>query len=77
MIAIDGVKVSYRDQLAWAAVATMNGLPAATAPIGREPDGLPIGGRIFGSYLSDLTTIAFGGMIEKEFGGFAPPPNFA
>ena len=76
MIAIYGV-MSYGDQLAWAAVATMNGLPAATAPIGRGPDGLPIGVRIIGSYLSDLTTIAFGGMIEKEFGGFAPPPDFA
>jgi amidase len=77
MVAIDGAKVSYRDQLAWAAVATMNGLPATTAPIGLGPDGLPIGVQIIGSYLSDLTTIAFAGMIEKEFGGFVPPPDFA
>jgi amidase len=77
MVSIDGAKVSYGDQVAWSAVATMTGLPASVAPIGHGPDGLPIGVQIIGSYLSDLTTIAFAGMIEREFGGFVPPPDFA
>jgi amidase len=33
-----------------------------------------IGVQIIGGDLEDLTTIAFAGMIEREFGGFAPPP---
>ena len=71
---IDGRKRSYFDQLAWAGPATLNGLPATTAPIGRTETGLPIGVQIIGGYLNDHTTIAFAGMIEREFGGFTPPP---
>jgi len=70
----DGRKRSYFDQLAWAGPATLNGLPATTAPIGRTETGLPIGVQIIGGYLNDHTTIAFAGMIEREFGGFTPPP---
>ena len=73
---MDGKKVPYYDQLAWAAVAASTGLPATVVPIGRDASGLPIGVQIIGSYLNDRTTIAFAGLIEREFGGFTPPPNF-
>ena len=43
-------------------------------PIGRTDAGLPIGVQIIGNYLEDRTTIAFAGLIEREFGGFTPPP---
>jgi len=71
---IDGQKVPYNDQKAWIGVATLTGLPATVAPIGRSESGLPIGVQIIGGYLEDRTTIAFAGMIEREFGGFFPPP---
>jgi amidase len=71
---IDGTKVPYNDQSVWAGIATLNGLPATTAPIGRSDDGLPIGVQIIGSYLEDRTTITFAGLIEREFGGFTLPP---
>jgi amidase len=71
---IDGKKNRYYDQIAWATIATLNGLPATAAPIGRSDDGLPIGVQIIGGYLEDRTTIAFAGLIEREFGGFTPPP---
>jgi amidase len=73
---IDGKKTRYDDQLAWPAVATTAGLPATVAPIGHDDDGLPIGVQIIGGYLEDRTTIAFAGLIERDFGGFGPPPNF-
>jgi amidase len=72
---IDGKKVPYIDQGAWVGVATLNGLPATTAPIGHSDGGLPIGVQIIGGFLDDRTTIAFAGLIEREFGGFIPPPN--
>jgi amidase len=72
---VDGSKIRYFDQLAWSGLATLNGLPATVAPIGRTGDGLPIGVQIIGGYLEDQTTIAFAGLIEREFGGFTPPPN--
>jgi len=71
---IDGAAVPYNDQSVWAGIATLNGLPATTMPIGRSDDGLPIGVRIVGGYLEDRTTIAFARLIEREFGGFTPPP---
>ena len=71
---IDGQKVPYSDQKAWIGVATLTGLPATAAPIGRSESGLPIGVQIIGGYLDDRTTIAFAGMIEREFGGFVLPP---
>ena len=75
-IYIDGTEVSYFDQAVWAGIATLNGLPSTTMPIGQDKRGLPIGVQIIGGFLDDRTTIAFAGMIEREFGGFAPPPGF-
>jgi amidase len=71
---IDGSKIPYNDLMAWAGIATLNGLPATTMPNGRTESGLPIGVQIVGGYLEDLTTVAFAGFIEREFGGFTPPP---
>jgi amidase len=71
---IDGSKIPYNDQMAWAGIATLNGLPATTMPNGRSENGLPIGVQIIGAYLDDRSTIAFAGLVEREFGGFTPPP---
>jgi len=38
--------------------------------------GLPIGVQIVGPHLEDRTTIAFAGLVEREFGGFVPPPGY-
>jgi amidase len=70
---IDGTKIPYNDQMAWAGIATLNGLPATTMPNGRSESGLPIGVQIIGGYLEDRSTIAFAGLVEREFGGFTPP----
>jgi amidase len=71
---VDGRQMPYNDQSAWAGIAILTGLPATTAPIGRSDSGLPIGVQIIGGFLEDRTTIAFAGLIEREFGGFVPPP---
>ena len=72
-IDVDG-KIPYDDQIAWPAIATLSGLPATTMPIGRT-SGLPIGMQVIGGFLDDRTTLAFAGLVEREFGGFTPPPN--
>ncbi len=74
-IAVDGKPVPYSDQSMWPSVATLTGLPATAMPIGRGPDGLPIGMQIIGPYLEDRTTIVFAELFEREFGGFVPPPT--
>ena len=71
---VDGTKIPYNDQSVWAGIAILTGLPSTTMPIAQR-DGLPIGMQITGGYLEDRTTIAFAGLVEREFGGFKPPPN--
>lgn len=75
---IDGKLYNYSDEcFIWADPASTCGLPATAVPIERTPSGLPIGVQIIGPYLEDRTTIALAGMIEREFGGFVPPPTVA
>ena len=67
----------YVDQLIWPGVATLPGLPATAVPAGRTSEGLPIGVQIVGPWLEDRTTLELARLIEREFGGFVPPPAFA
>jgi amidase len=73
---IDGKLHPYADAcFIWADPASTCGLPATAVPIERTPTGLPIGVQIIGPYLEDHTPIALAGLIEREFGGFVPPPS--
>jgi amidase len=74
-IEVDGKEIPYDDQIAWPAIATLSGLPATTMPIGRIHSGLPIGMQVIGGFLDDRTTLTFAGLVEREFGGFTPPPD--
>jgi amidase len=72
---IDGAAYPYENACyLWADPASTFGLPATVVPIDRSATGLPIGAQIIGPYLEDLTTIAFAELLEREFGGFVPPP---
>ncbi len=72
---VDGARVPYFDQTVWAGIATLNGLPATTAPIGRAANGLPIGAaghwRLPRRHHDDRVCQ----LIEREFGSFTPPPG--
>ena len=74
LIDVDGKTYPYSDQSVWPSIATAPGLPATVAPIDRGDSPLPVGVQIVGPHLEDRTTIAFARLIEREFGGFAPPP---
>jgi amidase len=65
---INGADVPYALQYAWPLIAGLAHLPATAAPIGRTKDGLPIGAQFIGPFLEDRTTIAFAGLLSKEFG---------
>ncbi len=75
-IDIDGKDYVYADQLAWPGIATLPGLPATAIPIGLSPQGLPVGVQIVGPWLEDRTPLKLAELIEREFGGFVPPPMF-
>jgi amidase len=75
-IKIDGEDYVYPDQLAWPGIATLPGLPATAIPTGFSPDGLPLGVQIVGPWLEDRTPLKLAELIEREYGGFVPPPMF-
>jgi len=76
VIDIDGTAFPYPSLIVWASLATPPGLPATVMPIERSRTGLPIGVQIIGGSLEDNTTLKFAELVEREFGGFMPPPNF-
>jgi amidase len=73
---IEGKDYVYPDQLSWPGIATLPGLPATAIPIGLSPEGLPVGVQIVGPWLEDRTPLKVAELIEREFGGFVPPPMF-
>jgi amidase len=75
-IKVDGKDCVYPDQLAWPGIATLPGLPSTAIPTGFAPDGLPVGVQIVGPWLEDRTPLKLAELIEREFGGFKPPPMF-
>ena len=75
-ISIDGKDYVYPDQLAWPGIATLPGLPATAIPLGLSAQGLPLGVQIVGPWLEDRTPLKLAELIEREFGGFVPPPMF-
>ncbi|PPQ14238.1 amidase [Bradyrhizobium sp. AC87j1] len=75
---IDGKLYNYSDAcFIWADPASTCGLPATAVPIERTSSGLPVGVQIIGPYLEDRTAMALAGLIEREFGGFVPPPTLS
>jgi amidase len=74
-IEIDGKDYPYVDQLVWPGIATCPGLPSTAIPLGLSASGLPVGAQIVGPWLEDRTPLKLAELIEREFGGFVPPPG--
>jgi amidase len=70
---IDGVGYPYLDQLVWAGLATMPGLPATAVPTGLSPEGLPVGVQLIGPMYEDRTPLRLAELLEQEIGGFQAP----
>jgi len=64
----------YDSQPFWIAHASLAGLPAVAAPIGRTPGGLPVGAQIIGPLHEDDTAITFAELLAGLIGGFVAPP---
>jgi amidase len=66
----------YHDIFYWSVFASLAGIPSTAAPVGRTPEGLPVGIQIMGPHLEDATPIDFAERLADVLGGFAPPPSF-
>ncbi|OIJ93777.1 amidase [Streptomyces sp. MUSC 14] len=72
-IDIDGVEHPYLDQLVWAGLATLPGLPATAVPAGRSAEGLPVGVQLIGPMYEDRTPLRLAELLEQRIGGFQAP----
>jgi amidase len=64
----------YDDQVFWISHASLPGLPAVAAPVGRTAGGLPVGAQIVGPLYEDDTAITFAELLGGVIGGYEPPP---
>ncbi|HEV8424665.1 MAG TPA: amidase family protein [Actinomycetes bacterium] len=64
----------YSNQVFWVSHASLPGLPALAAPVGRTPGGLPVGAQIVGPLYEDDTAITFAELLGDLIGGYRPPP---
>jgi amidase len=75
-ITVNGKRVATTDQLFWAGYSGCFLLPSTVAPMGLTPQGLPAGVQIITRQYADYTAIRFAELLEKEYGGFVPPPGY-
>ncbi|TEA08599.1 amidase [Mycobacteroides salmoniphilum] len=72
-ITIDGIEHPFVNQLVWAGLATMPGLPATAIPAGRSSAGLPVGVQLIGPMFEDRTPLRMAELLEQKIGGFEAP----
>jgi amidase len=73
----DGERPYVRDMPFWISMATLAGLPATVAPVGRTRAGLPAGIQIIAPMWEDATSIECAALLSDVVGGFVPAPAFS
>jgi amidase len=72
-IVVDGRSVPYMGP----GLVTVANLSATAIPTRHLVGGLPAGVQVVGPYLGDRTTLKFAQLLERELGGFVPPPGLS
>ncbi|HME33336.1 MAG TPA: amidase [Terriglobales bacterium] len=70
---VDGQEVEYLDVMRYTQWFNLLAAPAAVVPVGRSPEGLPIGVQIVARPFEDEVALAVASAIDREFGFAAPP----
>jgi amidase len=76
-IEVDGATRPYLHGLVWNGGIGTVLLPVAVPPVGRTPDGLPVGVQVVAPFLEDRTAVAVAAHLERLLGGFTPPPAYS
>jgi len=71
---IEGKTVQYLDAWSYAEFFNLLGNPAAVVPVGRSPEGLPIGVQIVGRPWEEERVLAVAASLEAECGACKIPP---
>ena len=75
-IPVNGSRVPTTDQLFWAGYSGVVYLPSVVGPAGLTRSGLPVGYQAIAAGGRDKWATAFARLVEREIGGFTPPPGF-
>jgi Asp-tRNA(Asn)/Glu-tRNA(Gln) amidotransferase A subunit family amidase len=71
---IDGKTVDYLDAWSYTAWFNLLGMPAAAVPVCQSREGLPIGVQISARPWQEEVVLAMAEVVERECGGWKPPP---
>jgi Asp-tRNA(Asn)/Glu-tRNA(Gln) amidotransferase A subunit family amidase len=71
---IDGKTVEYLDAWSYTEWFNLLGNPAAVVPVGRSPEGLPIGVQLVGRPWEEEQVLAVATALERESGAWKSPP---
>ncbi len=67
-------KINYLDAMAYTQWFNLLGNPGAVVPVGKSPEGLPIGVQVVGRPYDEELVLQVAGDVEEDF-GFRPPPH--
>jgi Asp-tRNA(Asn)/Glu-tRNA(Gln) amidotransferase A subunit family amidase len=73
VLEVDGREVEEIDLFAMSTYVNAMSLPAAAVPVGRTPDGLPIGVQVIGRRYREMEVLAVARELEQAFGGWIEP----
>jgi amidase len=74
---VNGESRSYLDNVSWAGLIGITGLPAAVPPVGPTAGGLPVGVQVVTPYLHDRAAVQLAGLIAEASGtGYRTPAGF-
>jgi Asp-tRNA(Asn)/Glu-tRNA(Gln) amidotransferase A subunit family amidase len=73
VLEIDGREVEEIDLFSMSTYVNAISLPAAAVPVGRTPDGLPIGVQVIGRRYREMEVLAVARELEQAFGGWIEP----
>lgn len=71
---IDGADVEYLDAMTYTHWFNILGNPSVVVPVGRSPEGLPIGVQVVGRPFEEELILAVAAQIERGVGGYVRPP---
>jgi Asp-tRNA(Asn)/Glu-tRNA(Gln) amidotransferase A subunit family amidase len=72
---VEGQTVVYLDAWSYTEWFNLLGNPAAVVPVGRSPEGLPIGVQVVGRMWEEERVLSVLAVLERECGGWKAPPN--
>jgi Asp-tRNA(Asn)/Glu-tRNA(Gln) amidotransferase A subunit family amidase len=70
---VEGQTVRYLDVFSYTQWFNLLGFPAVSVPVGRSPEGLPIGVQVVGRPWEEEVVLSVAEVVEREAGGWQAP----